>query len=263
MESEKLLEFQIAKAETIKRRKFNPYKSVMGKNPTAVELASWSHDRWLDFLQFTAMFIEKEDDKEAFKITDKKRAVLDDYLQIPSHPFQEFFYRINKWTGEHTNAQFRFRLLALHRDVFTYLKTHPSLISNEMKILMDSFPQRMGWALEQYKIIQTPHGETMVRDNGTDTQGVVALPSMQVKMMNSLVKMADLYENIIGSIEQKDVQKMLLNEKLKALKDLSFIFSTAAKKQQTNHFSQININTKDVKGVEEGMLEFIKKTQEK
>lgn len=265
MASEELLDFEIAKAETIKRRKFNPYRKVMGKVPTAVEMASWSHDQWMDFLRFTALFIERdiEKDIETFKFTDDKRNTLNDFLAIPSHPFQELIYRIDRWPGEHSNADYRFKFQAMVRVVLTYLKQHPSLIDPNMKVIIDSYPKRLGWVLAQYKTIQTHAGEMTVRDDSTDTQSTVTMPSIQTKMMNSLIKVADIYENIAASIKDKDVKDMKLTEKLKALKDLSFVFATTSKKQATNHLTMINIGGKNAKAVEEGMMDYIKKSQEK
>lgn len=258
---------EIAKAEAVKRRKFNPYRAVMGKMPTQKELSAWSHDRWMDLLRFALLFIEKDDGgEEMYKITNDKRQQLDEYLSIPDHPFQEFIYRIDLWLDDSTNRQYYYKLTTLTRVCLTYLKKHPSLVNENMRLLVNSYPKRLGWILSQYTNVETRIGEVTQRDSmiqDGNTTRPVALPSIQIKLMNSLIVMADMYENIAKSVSEKDVQKMNLGEKLKALKDLSFIFATSTKKQQTNHLTQINISTKDAKGMEEAMLDYVKKTQEK
>jgi hypothetical protein len=265
---EELLDFEIAKAETIKRRQFNPYRKIMGKIPTQVEMASWSYDKWMDLLRFALIFIEKSEETgdEMFKITDEKRKQLDDYLKIPDHPFQEFIYRVDLWLTEATNRQYYYKLTTLTRVCLTYIKKHPSIVDDNMRILLQSYPKRLGWVLSQYRVVETRAGELVQRDamiqDGNATKAI-PLPSVQVKLMNSILNISDLYERISQSIDTKDINKMKLDEKIKALKDLSFIFATATKKQSSNHFSQININTKDAKGVEEAMLDFIKKSNEK
>lgn len=262
---EHIIDFEIAKAETIKRRQFNPYRKIMGKNPTPTEMAAWSHDQWMDFLRFTAIFIERnhETQEEKFKFTEEKRALLDEFLSIPNHPFQELIYRVDKWLGEHDNSEYRHKFQSIVRVVLGYLKIHPSIISPNMKVLIDSYPKRLGWVLAQYKVVGTRAGDVVDRDTGTDTNAQIKLPSIQTKLLNSLVNIADFYELVSGSLHKKDIAGMTVVERIKTLKDLGFIFTTATKRQQTNHLTQININTKDVKGVEEAMLDYVKKTQEK
>lgn len=261
---EKLLDEQIAKAETTKRRRFNPYRSVMGKTPTAVEMAAWGHDKWMDYLRFTSLFIERdaENDKEVFSFTKGKRNVLDEFLNIPNHPFHEFIYRVDKWQGEHSDSEYRHKFSAICRVILGYLKNHPSIINSDMKILIDTYPKRLGWVLAQYNVVTTRAGEIVQRDTAADSGSPVKMVSLQTKLSNSLVNMADMYERISASVSEKDLKSMKLDEKLKVLKDLSFIFGMANKKQ-TNHLTQININTKDAKSVEESMLDYLKKTNEK
>jgi hypothetical protein len=264
LNGDELIDMEIARAEAIKRRRFNPFRAVMGKNPTPVEMATWSHDKWMDFLRFTAIFIGKDKkEEESFKFTDENRKQADDFLKIPNHPFHEWIYRVNKWPEEDSNSDFRFKFQSITRVVLGYLKAHPSIIDSNMRVLISAYPKRLGWVLSQYTTAQTRAGELLTRDTSTDNSVPVALPSIQTKLMNSLVLMADIYERIAASVSDKDIPKMLLSEKLKALKDLSFVFSTASKKQQTNHLTQININTKDAKGAEEAMMSYIKKTQDK
>ncbi len=260
--NEKELDLQISLAETKKRRRFNPYRSVMGKNPTEVEMAAWGHDKWMDFLRFIAIFIEKDkDDEDTFKYTTEKRNVVQEYLDIPSHPYHEFIYRVDKWPDESDNKDYRYRFQTMVRIVLQYLKKHPALVNSDMRILMDAYPKRMGWALVQYKVAETHAGDIVQRDEAADNNVPVKLPSIQQKLMNSLVIMSDMYELIASSIGEKEVKNMRLDEKIKALKDLNFIFSQSSKKAQTNHLTQINISGQNSKAVEESMLDFIKKSQ--
>lgn len=263
-DSESLLDLQIAHAESIKRRKFSAYRKVIGKLPTKKEMADWGHDRWMDYLQFCCIYIDKgkRPEDEAFKFTEEKRKLIESYLDIFSHPFHEFIYRLDKWVGEDTDSKYRFRFQAMSRHILVYLKEHPSIISPAMRTLVQSYPLRLGWVLKQYMIQQTHAGDVVVRDGGTDSKEV-ALPSINQKMMETLVTMTDFYQRLAESIGEKDIKVMKLMEKVKVMKDFSFIFTTATKKQATSHLTQININTKNAKGVEETMLEYLKQSQSK
>ena len=263
---EELLDKKIAQMEAVKRRRLNPYRAVMGKMPTKVELSAWTHDRWMDLIRFALAFIERDGESEVFRITDEKRKMMDSYLEIPNHPFQEFIWRIDLWLDDSTNRQYYYKLTTLTRLCLTFLKRHPSLIDDEMRKVMEEWPLRLGWALAQYRIQDTRAGEIVVRDNGVmdgHSRKQVEMPSVQAKMMESLLKIADTYELLAGSISPKELAKLNVGEKLKALKDLSFIFGVASRKAQTNHLTQININTKDARSVEEAMLDFVKKNNEK
>ena len=262
MLKEDKLQFEIQKEKI--GSKNNPFRAVKGKVPTATEMAAWPHDKWMDVLRFLLFFIEKdkETNNESFKFTDDKRHVLDEFLEIPNHPFQEFMYRIDKWLGEASNNDYRYKFQAFSRIVLSYIKKHPSLVDENMNIILKDYPQRLGWAKGQYTTGETRAGTIVERDTAADNATPVKMPSLQAKMMNSLVLLTDMYETIAESVAGKDIKQMKLSEKMKALKDLSFVFTVAGKKQGSNHLTQININTKDPKAIEEGMLDFIKKSQE-
>ncbi len=249
----------------------NPWKAVIGKLPTQTQMLDFTADRWFSLLQFIEFFIEFKDRKgnsrveDRFTVTAAKIAEMEKYLESPGHPFQEWMYRIDIWSDDNHKA-FYYKFINLARIALSYLKRHPSSITPPMEELMQKYPNRMGRALLQYKVVDTGNGEVVSRDkmmtegNG-NKQTPTTMQSVQVKMMNSLVKLADLYEDLSGSISKSELKDMETKDKLNALSKLSFIFGMAQKKVGPSHFTQINLNG-STKDVEKAMLDYVKKVNE-
>lgn len=240
----------------------NPYRVIEGKLPSQKELSSWSTDRWIDLIKFAEFFLEETKTAESYKVTDEKRKQLEDFLLEPNHVWAEFIYRVSCWLDKSTNRQYFYKLNSLIRISFTYLKRHPALVTDEMRQMILKHPVRLGWCLGQYKTVEVngipmTQRDTQVKDANKNSQTV--LPSIQTKIMNSMVELADLYEVLIKSINKKELLSMEVQDKLKSLKDLSFIFPLAQKKVGPNHFTQININSNNVKDLEKAMLDYSEK----
>jgi hypothetical protein len=218
--------------------------------------------RWLEFLRYLEFFLGGEGENEVYRTTIDRMKAMEENLQIPSHPFHEFIYRLNLFSDTHTPRQFYYKLAQFARNGLTYLKKHPSLISTDLKEIIEKHPARMGWCLGQYKTETMPNGTEVVQRDNQIVDGFkkssAALPSIQTKMMTNLFTVADLYERIAGSIKDTDIKKMTVGDKLKALGNLAFIFQAASKKGPTNHFTQINLGG-DVRELEKQSLAFVKK----
>lgn len=242
----------------------NPYRVVEGKMPSQKEMSGWGHDRWLDFLRFCEFFLEEDKYKEeSYKVTKEKREMLEEMI-LGTHVWSEFIYRIGLWMDSSTERQFYYKLAAMVRLVLTYLKRHPALVDDEIRKMIEKHPKRMGWVLRQYKLddvngVPSVSRDTRVMDGNKMEQ--TKLPSLQVKIMNSMIKIADYYEIIANSLSAKEIKRMSVMDKVKALKDLHPMLTSQKNKIGSNHFTQININQNNAKALEESMLSYIKQNE--
>lgn len=76
-----------------------------------------------------------------------------------------------------------------------------------------------------------------------------------------MVKLADIYETVANSMSTKELKGLKTMDKMAILKNLQFIFTAGGKKVTPSHFTQINVNSANVKEAEESMLNFIKNKQ--
>lgn len=244
-----------------------PFRIIEGKHPTQKEMGEWSNDKWLDLLRFGLHFIEASDKRkginEVFKCDKERMESMEAYLTIPNHPYHEFIYRINQWADRDNPRAFYFKFSHFIKQSLTYLKRHPAKISEEMRTMIEPH-QRFNWCLKQYTVQTLKNGDEIVqRDlqvlDGNDKVNT-KLPSLQAKMMTSLIEVADLYEQIAKSISRSEVKDMPTSDKIKALNQLSFIFQAATKKMGPNSFTQINIHG-SAKEMEQAMLDYVTRQQ--
>lgn len=245
----------------------NPYKAVVGKFPTQKELSEWSPNRWLDLLNFVASLIGTKmrgnKTKETYSVTKEKIQELEGFLLVPNHPWAEYIYRVDRNVSEgYSVVQFYQRAQALATICLSYLKRHPASISDEMKAIIDTRPERMGWCLKQYFLKDTPQGQVVVRDQMKmegNYPAPMSMPSLQKKQMETLVEMVDLHQNLVKSIKKSHLSSDLTTmQKLTVLPKLTdAIAKMASRKGAQNQFTQINIHG-GAREMEETMLEYVK-----
>jgi hypothetical protein len=187
-------------------------------------------------------------------------------LKMPDHPWEEFIWRTGKWAKDTTPAGYRLKVNAMSMYCFTYLKKHPSLVTEKMRELFLKHPQRMGWCLNQFKIVEDANGGDIIRrdndvvdDNAIGKQ--VNMPSLQVKMMTSMAKIVDITEMLANSVDARGIKDMDTKDKISALAKMFPMLAAIGKgKVAPTHFTQINING-STKELEKQMFDFTKKTQ--
>ena len=239
----------------------NPYELIAGRQYKHAEYRNLTPERWMLLLRFFELFLVKqpiaENPNEFIEEFRVNQIELEKYES--NDDYKELFYRNNGGSdSKSTNKMRSFCLNAL-----AFLKKNPGMVTEEMRAFITiRHPKLWGWCLKQYDTVMTPGGEIVVRDE-TTPQPITnpTLPSVQAKMMSSLVKLADIYDTLAGSVSSHDYKSLSAVEKFKALKDLSFIFSTAAKKVTPNSFTQINISTTSIKEAEAAMLDMVNKNK--
>jgi hypothetical protein len=241
----------------------NPWRVVEGKFPTQMELSEWPHDKWMDYLRFLEFFIGEGKNGEMYQVNALRVKQVEAFLGINDHPWHEFLYRINVKSSEPPRAFYgRFQNLA--KIGLTFLKRHPGKVSEEMDILMKKYPKRMGWALSQFIVTDSPHGEIVQRDTkiraGYNTENV-KLPSITAKLFEGQLKVADIFVDIANSLTKTELRALETKDKISALSKLAPILAMAGRKTASNHFTQINLNG-NVKDMEAAMLDYVKKKAE-
>ncbi len=242
----------------------NPFKIIEGKYPAYSDLRDWSEDHWMTFLKFMEFFIVSYENSEKWSINSNNIKEMEAHLEIDNHPFHEFIWRMGQWKDKTTPIKYRFKINGMALHCLTYLKKHPALVSDNMKEIISRHPQRMAWCLNQFKVVNTLNGETVRRDVVVqDNMGTkqISMPSIQAKMMTSIVKIADIVEMLGNSISASELKSMDTKDKLNQIAKLMPILTTLGKaKVAPTHFTQINLNG-STKDIEEQMLNFKKKTE--
>lgn len=244
----------------------NPYKLIEGKYPPYPELRDWTEEKWLSFISFLDFFILSYENTEKWQINTNKIKEMEDFLSVENHPWHEFIWRVAQWKDKTTPQKYRFKINGMAMHSLGYLKKHPALVTDKIREAIEHHPQRMKWCLNQFKTVETLSGDEVVRrdvvvqdDMGTKQ---TSLPSIQAKMMTSIVKVADIVELLASSINAKDIKEMDTKDKLNQISKLFPILANIGKaKINTNHFTQINLNGSN-KDLESQMLNYIKKRDE-
>lgn len=241
----------------------NPWRVVQGKLPTQKELSDWSHANWMDYLRFLEFFIGEGKRGEMFQVNQLRVKQVEAFESIDNHPWHEFIYRINVPSSSPPKAFYgRFQNLA--KIGLTYLKRHPGKVDEEMEELMKKYPNRMGWALQQFTVTDTPHGEIVQRDSRVRDGFAVRntpLPSITAKLFEGQLKVADIFVELAKSLTKGELKALETKDKITALSKLAPILAMAGRKTATNHFTQINMHG-NVKDMEAAMIDYVKKKSE-
>lgn len=240
----------------------SPYRSVFNKGFTKLELSNWNTDSWLNFIKFADLFLTRDTKGEERYLVNKERVELaEKCFDEPNHPWQEYLCRIHQFSFDKPPKAFFLRLKVMIRTCLTYLKVNPSLVNDEMKSILEKYPKRLGWCLEQYYLRDTGRGVVVQRDTTTVDGGIqttTTMPSVEKKQMETLIEMIDLHQQLVRSIKRNDLHQLDVKDKLIALPRLvDAITKMTNRKVSNNSFTQINIHG-SAKEMEAAALDYIK-----
>ena len=244
----------------------NPWRIIEGKYPQYKDMEQFTEHRWMSLLQYFSFFIISYENSEKWSCTSKAIEGMESFLNIDNHPYHEFIWRVGQWKGKTTSKKFQFKINGMAMHCLVWLKKHPGAVTQDMKILIESHPQRMRWCLEQFKTKETLNGgEIVVRDNTVQemvTTRQTSLPSVQATVMTAIVKVADIVKTLADGISSTELKALDTDEKLKHIARLVPILTNLNKKASVNnHLTQINLNG-NVDDLEKDMLTYVQKTQE-
>lgn len=228
------------------------WKIVQGKIPTKRELADWKPDHYIHFLRFCEHFIvQKEDGHLIVSVTKERWRSAEQILAMPDHPFQEFLYRINRFTfqPDASEKKFNFKFGSMMRFVLGYLRDNPILISDEMRKIIEP-NEKLNWCLKTTTITQTPMGPIL-----TPNEMGGSIAPLEQRLMESVNKAINLFDLLTGSIDAEELKKMSVKDKLAAVARLApFLNSAKNFKPGKQIFKQINIHTSDRETLESALL---------
>jgi hypothetical protein len=184
---------------------------------------------------------------------------------MPDHPFQEFLYRINFFTFDPNASEkkFYFKLVSMMKFVLGYLRINPSIISDEMKKIIEPNP-RLNWCLRQTKVVATGiEGVEVVVPDTKETTGIVHsnqhIANYEHQLQETMIKTVNLLNRLVETVAKKDLNKMETKDLLLAIGRMSYVFSIGKQiRPNKTVFTQININKAGREELENAMLNFNK-----
>jgi len=242
----------------------NPYRAVQGILPTKREIQNWPHDKFMDFLGFVDFWVVGD----MIKVTEAKRTEMEKLaFETPHHPWQEFMWRIDHFllNPEATSRKFYYKLAAMIRQVGTYLKQNPAMVTDDMKAIIEPNP-RLKWILPQFKIIETKIGaETIVPDTqesvGFENKNVPMQVDAELSIMASMFKAANVFDMLVSSIKPSEIKSMEVKDRINAMSKLSFVFNQAKNmKPNARVFKQLNIFRAEKEDLEKALSDFTDET---
>lgn len=245
------------------------YRAVQGKNPSKRELVTWDEGQWICFLRFCEIFVSTSEKKTTdgsgvkFKVTEAKWREVEGFLDMPDHPFQEFLYRIDKFTYDPSaNAtKFYWKFLSMVKFVLGYLKSNPSIVTEKMREIIEPNP-RFNWCLTQTKVVETIVGPMVVPDReervGNHPTNM-DIASYEKNLADAVTKTTNLLVRLVESVKPEELEKMPVKDRLMAIGRMSYVF-TVGKSFKVNKgvFKQINIHAADRDTLEAALLDFNK-----
>jgi hypothetical protein len=247
--------------------KGNAFRAVRNTLLRNTDVQKWESGKFIVFFTFLDRFYSTHEGREGkLNVTLEKIELAEkEYEENPDIDFGEFLWRIDRWCEPYDaslTAKFNVRLMTMSRVVVTYCKRHPVVITDEIREICKGKKQ-YEWMFTNFRVVTTKIGAQVVEPNTLEFQGNIpvqgSMPNAEVALMESIKKVASVYDMIAGSITKKDIEKLNVKDKISALQKLSFIHSaTKGFKPNNNTFKQINIYKAGKDELEASLLDFAK-----
>ena len=223
----------------------NPFRAIWEQMPKKADLDKMQPNDFGNFFDFLDFFYEDA----KIKVTAEKIVAMEEMLsQDPKHPFWEFYSRVGReYDPEDSKIHQRFyiRLASLMRLTIQHAKKNPTCLSVEVIAKIKDKPQ-YSWCLDWFKEVPTKIGGSVIEHDDAAFRGNEATTlqpvSYEKTILEATLKMADLYNEIAGSISKNDIKKMLPKDKIAALQKLSQSLTIIKNfKPNATVFQQINV----------------------
>lgn len=242
----------------------DPYRLIRGFNLRKEDIKEWSSKQFMEFFRFmdfladipgkTTTVTMPQDKLIAIeKIEEFKELLI--RFNVPLHDFPQ--WRLEKELTK--------RLTPAYMLVARFLKTYPSFIDNEMKQWIEEHP-KLHAIKKHFKLEETKAGIPMILPDTTlleaQTVGKTYMPEVKLKdseisLMESMIKVAQVFDMVVSSINVKEIKSMDIQKKIGALQKLAFVFTQSRNmKPNSTVFKQLNINTTSTKDLEKAVLQF-------
>lgn len=234
-------------------------KYIQGFLPRLTDIAKWDEQRFIDYIDFCEFFLDGPK-KDTYRVTQIKLNAMKKLIEDDYNPnWHEFAIRINKWEVQ----GYMQKLLAFSRIVFGFLKRNPAFITETILKRIEENP-RFNWCLVNFKIDKTRTGIEIIAPQTLDNAGnaggskqIVSGREPERLFLDSAYKLMNIINTVASSIKPADIKKMKTTEKIKALRELSYVFTlTKGYKPNSQIFQQINVYSAGREDLEKAILDY-------
>lgn len=250
----------------------NKYRLVKGELPKKREIVDWSEQKILSYLKFAEFFMELKEYKGKMThmyFVDKERWSKAEQFDDPF--WGEFIARININGG--TYDSIKKRLMMSTRTVLSWIKDNGYIVNDEMMSIMKD-NDRFNWAVNTFIDKKTKVGAEVVTLNNKETTDPIrsnANPTLtdtsspQVIYNKSTLKLAQLMNNLLAGVKQRDLQK--IKDPRERIKMALALHSSLSKSLKVNPgvskvFNTLVINKATREDLEKASLDYIQAQQD-
>lgn len=245
------------------KKTYNHKRVYLGKLPRKRDIVDWGDTKLLQCVKFVDFFVREG------RFTCNQETINTAYLRSEDELFwDEFLDRINMRLDnkDFTELKFRNRLMNFSRVPLAWLKQNPSMISDEMKVIMEK-NERMKWALESFKDVDTELGISVVemnQDENTNEAVKNVVPSVtnvkspDAMYQQTLLNLVSLASRLSKGVKEVDIKEMKASERIKLAATLATVLSRAMSGNKPNigRITQININKSNRDDLENAIREY-------
>jgi hypothetical protein len=228
------------------------FKVVKGKNLTKVEVASWSSEKMISFLNFCSFFMKTKEGKEVWDINFVRVKAKEETADGDE---VEYMARIDcpTWNPKFSPGRFMFKINSSLRVLLGWLKNNPQFITKELeeRLKMNS---RFAWALQPFNVKESLMGIETVEPNDRS----VALDTPELQFNVGLLKLASIFQHLTKDIKATDLKNLRVETKLKYAMAIAPILARSLSVYKPNKmvFTQINVNSSKREDLEKAMMEY-------
>jgi len=177
--------------------------------------------------------------------------------QAKEQPFwEEWMYRTEANLRDYNLSKISSRILNTTRVVGLFLQNNPHIITTQMRGMMEASPYLAKYA-EPFTVETSDIGASIIKPN-TDDLSKFTLPEVQYH--KAMLKMANIADELLGSITKGDIKKMSPKDRISLANTLLGTMSRVqgGHKPNTQIFKQLIIHQAGRQELESAMLELTK-----
>jgi hypothetical protein len=159
------------------------------------------------------------------------------------------------------------RFASMSRIVFAYLKKHPAILDSSLIEKIEGKPQ-YDWCMNLYRTKVTRIGAEIVEEDESGFEGNrlvkgsrdgISVPNAERLYMDSMIRAADLYNQLLKSIKPSEFRSMDIKDKISALAKLADVNKGMRNfKPNATVFNQLNVYGAQRDDLEKAILDFNK-----
>jgi hypothetical protein len=187
----------------------SPYKKFTGITPTTEDFSSWDSAKWMDYLRFMDFHIEqvkkpKYPLRDGYVITKEKIDKIREWQSQSDHPWLEFIYRISN----DDKTKYMSKIRTANAKAMLFLQIRPTLITNDMRLLMQKNEFLMGKYLRVNPIIIAPDLKPEL------------LPAPVSRQTEILSDTIDLLKKYVDHAKTQDIEELSIDKVISAISKL-------------------------------------------